>query len=352
MQVKEWRFLDYGTLVEPAQGVLVLDVGRLLVPGVLDHHQEDGEAECAASLVVSHPTLVLDHLRGREEVTLVTHKSPDFDAVAASYLSLRLLEEGKVTLGMRKLGGYAKIVDSASLPRTVSLVDTPYTHLYAAFQTIPPPSLPGESREARAQRVGERRMKVGFEMMSKWEKAAETGEELLENPNLFRGDRDFEKSGKIVQEDYLSYSGDCRRARKGRTLLSTIDGNGLLPVDWLMVLRPRSFLLKEWARRDFTGSPSGNGFSLIISSLYEGNFMIATSPDSGTHLRGLGTLLNRREEERRRREGAPLLEWYDGNSPFFRYRIVANPKGGTLLSPEEVFQTFQEYISSLGPIHT
>ena len=143
----------------------------------------------------------------------------------------------------------------------------------------------------------------------------------------------------------------CQRSKLGRLFRRRV-GNGLLPVDWLMVLRPRSFLLKEWARRDFTGSPSGNGFSLIISSLYEGNFMIATSPDSGTHLRGLGTLLNRREGERRRREGAPLLEWYDGNSPFFRYRIVANPKGGTLLSPEEVFQTFQEYISSLGPIHT
>jgi len=107
-----------------------------MAPGVLDHHFSGAETECAASLVVKHPELVLDHLRpvGRPAdavgpVTIVTHTLPDFDALAAVFLSLRLLETGVVDEGMRTLAAYAKLADSALLPATIDLGATPWPFL-------------------------------------------------------------------------------------------------------------------------------------------------------------------------------------------------------------------------------
>ena len=57
-----YRFVHYGEKLDPQTNTLVLDVGMKTVPGVIDHHHPDAEAECTASLIVKHPELVLDHV--------------------------------------------------------------------------------------------------------------------------------------------------------------------------------------------------------------------------------------------------------------------------------------------------
>ncbi|MCR4395685.1 MAG: hypothetical protein NUW07_03010, partial [Candidatus Saccharicenans sp.] len=57
-----FQFAPYGQEFQPQPATLVLDVGLKTVPGIIDHHQPEAEAECAASLVVKYPQLVLRHL--------------------------------------------------------------------------------------------------------------------------------------------------------------------------------------------------------------------------------------------------------------------------------------------------
>jgi len=87
-----FQFAPYGKEFLPEPGTIVPDVGMKTVPGVIDHHQPEAEAECAASLVVKHPELVLSHLQKNEpEITIITHRLPDFDASSAIFLTLKLL---------------------------------------------------------------------------------------------------------------------------------------------------------------------------------------------------------------------------------------------------------------------
>lgn len=62
-------------------------------------------------------------------------------------------------------------------------------------------------------------------------------------------------------------------------------------------------------------------------------------PESGVHLKGLGDLLN--EKEREKREASKTLfpfQWYDGNCPFFNYRIIVSPQDETLLTHDEIVE--------------
>jgi hypothetical protein len=119
-----YDFVDYGEDLEPQPGVLVVDVGMRTVPGVIDHHHPDAEPECAASLVVKHPGLVLDHLRPDgapppERCHIITHRYPDFDAAAASRGAPA--RDGRVDGAMQDLAAYARSVDSSLPPRSTCL---------------------------------------------------------------------------------------------------------------------------------------------------------------------------------------------------------------------------------------
>lgn len=112
-----------------------------------------------------------------------------------------------------------------------------------------------------------------------------------------------------------------------RLYLPGSQGPGPELVDGLVVQNPKSFLLKEWARRDVFNSPLGRGFSFLLTNLGHRRFIIGVDPEAGVNLRGLGSLLNQREKEKRERLGRPVSErWYEGNCPFFDYRIIDSPR--------------------------
>ena len=140
-----FRFVEYGTAFEPSPGTIVLDVGRKTVPGVIDHHQADAEPECTASLLAKYPNLILDHVPFSETnpLTFITHKLPDFDALASIFLTLRLIETRTFDEGMAALAAYTKIVDSSSLPRKTDLAATPYGILRGLFAGAKSPLLLG-----------------------------------------------------------------------------------------------------------------------------------------------------------------------------------------------------------------
>lgn len=133
-----YQFVHYGQELDPEDKTLVLDVGMKTVPGIIDHHHPEADVECTASLIAKSPHLVLDHIK-REEIqrkeqgpyslSIITHRFPDFDALSSIFLALKLLEKGAVDSAMEKIAGYAKMVDSALLPKEIDLSSTPYSIL-------------------------------------------------------------------------------------------------------------------------------------------------------------------------------------------------------------------------------
>ncbi|MCX6561300.1 MAG: hypothetical protein NTZ26_12400 [Candidatus Aminicenantes bacterium] len=335
----EYQFADYGTPFETTPGRVVVDVGMRLAPGVLDHHHPEAEAECAASLVVKHPELVLDHIRpgGREPegtLTFVTHKLPDFDALAAIFLARRLIERGEIDPAMRALAAYTMIVDSSALPPALDLAATPYAVLRGLFAGA------GKSEET----INRERTEEGLKFMRHLHARAEEGAELMENPRLFQGIDRYERAVRKIGEDFQNYLADAARSPKFGISLPLPDGSGRRTVDGLSVARPHCFLLKEWARRDRAYAPGGKGFSFVMSLYGDSRFIIGVDPAAGVNLRGLGGMLNALEQARRAELGRPAgPPWYEGAGAFFEYRIVDSPRDESVLAPAVVFEAVKAF---------
>jgi hypothetical protein len=334
-------FVHYGMVLEPRKNTLVLDVGMKTLPGVIDHHHPQAETECTASLIAKYPHLVLDHVNkttlGKESeepqsLKFITHRLPDFDAVASIFLALKLIEIEKMDPQMAHIAGYTKMVDSATLPKDIDLTVTPYSILRALFKSIRK-----EEKVANLQRIDE-----GLRFMEFLYSKSEEGYELLENRTLFAGIGRYEKAIKEAEEDYFDYLADMNRAEKKVLFLPRSDGGGKRETDALIVRNPRSYLLKDWARRDRDNTDHGEGFGFLMTNFWNRRYILGVDPDKGIYLRGLGELFNRKEEERRIAEDRPPgFRWYDGNCPFFNYRIVDSPQDGTSLTHKEIVETIE-----------
>jgi hypothetical protein len=343
-----YSFVNYGEDLPPRPDAIAVDVGMKMAPGVIDHHQVTAEAECAASLVVKYPGLVLDHIQAQPSgqapgppraITLITHRLPDFDAVCSIFLVTRLLEEGRVDPAMLKLAEYAKIVDSASLPKSLDLASTPHTILRALFAQIRNPSEEKNNFE---------RMREGLKFMKFLHVRAQGGHDLLQNRQLFAGVDRYERAMRRAEEDYFQYLEDIRQAEQAELYLPLVPafGPGRKKVDGLFIRRSRSFLLKEWARLDRIHPTQNNGFTFLLSSIGPGRFMLGVDVEHRVTLKGLGPLLDARETEARRLMNLPFDNpWYDGNCAFFQNRIVVSPRDGSVLAYEDVVEEVKKFSS-------
>ena len=346
-----YQFVNYGEDLRPARGVLILDVGMKTVPGVIDHHHQEAEVECTASLITKHPRLVLDHIREgitekKEEslkLRIVTHRLPDFDSICSIFLALKLIETGKINSSMEKLAHYTKMVDSSALPKEIDLTCTPYSILRSLFAEI----RRGEE-ESNLERVRE-----GLKFMNFLYSKSEEGYEILENRALFSGIDRYGWAMRKTEDDYFNYLSDIDRARKFILHLPLTQGSGKKKVDGLVTKNPKSFLLKEWARRDKENSPLKSGFGLLVTNFWNKRYILGVDPEKEVNLRGLGDLLNEKETEKRNKAGRPFtFRWYDGNCPFFNFRIIDSPQDGTSLSQEEIVNTlllFGQNLDSKAP---
>jgi hypothetical protein len=338
-----YEFVNYGEKLFPQPETIILDVGMKTVPGVIDHHHPEAEPECTASLIVKYPRLVLDHLKSRPgqekayapaSLRVVTHRLPDFDALSSIFLALKLLELGSVDASMEKIGAYAKMVDSASLPREIDLTATPYSILRALFS-----GAKKEEAEINRERAVE-----GMKFMRFLYAKAEESYDILENRGLFAGIDRYERAMRKIENDYFHYLGDFQKAQKVSLDLPLAAGQGRKKVDGLVVRNPSSFLLKEWARRDINHTPLADGFSFLMTNFGNRRYILGVDPARGINLKGLGGLLNRKEEEKRANAGMDFsFRWYEGNCPFFNFRIIDSPQDGTLLSHEEIVEIVLDF---------
>ena len=124
---------------------------------------------------------------------------------------------------------------------------------------------------------------------------------------------------------------------------------------------------KDWARSDARRAGNGRGFIGLSAFMTEGarqsrRCILSLAPDAGASLRGLGSLLDQAESDRRRhlygvddratdpatgaakppRPGyANSDPWYDGRAHGFT--IVDAPRDGTLLTADEVEAIFLRF---------
>jgi len=339
-----YKFVNYGENLSPEKETLVLDVGLKTVPGVIDHHHPEAEPECTASLIVKYPRLVLDHIRAREaegkvqKLQFITHRLPDFDALASIFLALKLIEKGEVDSSLEKIARYTKMVDSASLPKEVDLAATPYSILRALFS-----GARKVENEVNAERARE-----GLKFMKFLYSKSEEGYEIVENRLLFKGIERYESAMRKVENDYFPYLEDLAKGQKISLFLPLVSGSGKIKLDGLIVKNPQSFLLKEWARRDKEHPSFGEGFAFLLTNFGNKRYILGVDPEKGVNLKGLGAKLNQRENEKRAVSQKYLTrQWYDGNCPFFNYRIIDSPQDETLLNHEEVVETLLSFSQSL-----
>jgi hypothetical protein len=86
----------------------------------------------------------------------------------------------------------------------------------------------------------------------------------------------------------------------------------------------------------------------LVTSFGSQRYILGVDPGRGVNLRGLGALLNLKEQERREAEGKLLTyRWYEGNCPFFNYRIIDSPQDGTALKQKDVLDCLWDFSRSL-----
>ncbi|MCX7974852.1 MAG: hypothetical protein N3B16_10200 [Candidatus Aminicenantes bacterium] len=341
-----YHFVPYGEVLVPEKDTFALDVGMKTVPGVIDHHHPEAEPECTASLLVKHPELIFNHLDPAEfarrrpqerRIKIITHRLPDFDAVASIFICLKLLETGQVDPYLEEIAVYTRMVDSASLPKSLDLTATPYSILRAIFA-----SLKKEGDEGNFERIEE-----GLRLMHFLYTKSEEGYDIIDNRTLFAAVDRYEKAMKRVEEDYFQYLLELEKFPKLSLYLPSVSGDKKILVDGLICRNPKSFLLREWARRDRNNSPHGEGFGFLLTAFGHHRYILGVDPDRGVNLKGLGDLLNQKEEEKRKSLNRPMTyRWYDGNCPFFNYRIIDSPQDGPALSFQEIVRLVIQFGSS------
>ena len=229
------------------------------------------------------------------------------------------------------------MVDSASVPKDWDLPATPNAILRALFQKI----------RKRGFEADCRRVDTGLRLLNFLYDRAGEGEDIFQNSTLFKGIDRYEHAMNDARDDYFNYLKDLARCRIFSLSLPFTSGCGKKTVDGLIVKNPRSFLFKEWARRDAIHAPLKQGFSFLMTNFGDRRYILGVDPDMGIHLKGLGDLLNDRETLRRKQENRSFSErWYDGNCPLFNFRIVDSPQDSSSLSHQEIVDTVQEFSRS------
>jgi hypothetical protein len=391
----EWRycFVPPGERAATTPGVVYVDVGGTVAPGIIDHHGQDGPGTCSAMLVVEQREQVYNHLlspwlvrfeEGRVPAdavwtpTLVLHHDPDFDALVAAFLVRLLIAEGDLPRYARALAGYALEVDQGRRPLPLRAAveaqdegalaldrrELDAIHLaYLAIQSFTGP-------DGRELSSGEK-LRLGHELLecvlagiaAARGDAPRRIDELMPGAHgvdSWRTDARFAPFAALLDRDLELFREDFRQGRKVDSVpLPAADGGEAVPVRAFVAAGPpRSVLHKYWVR--------GAGFPFFICPLSDGagqgsagrvprrRIVLSLDPTFSVDgrrpsLRGLGFRLERAESAARRESGTEVRlgmprygggycdnpdPWYDGRG--HEWTIVDSPLVGTALPYEDI----------------
>ncbi|MEM9069600.1 MAG: hypothetical protein AAGE52_13895 [Myxococcota bacterium] len=368
------RFVPPGTRAEPTPGVLYLDVGGGLRPGIIDHHGADIRPTSTAELILQHRELVYVHFLGGvlkraaagESVggsdltfTLVTHFAPDFDGVVSTYFVKHLVETGEFPSGASALARYVTEVDQG---RYRLHLDRPSTFLaphigQLAIQNL----MTAGDPEQRSIEGLERGLRL-VERVLRDVPGARSPSQFVPDGDDHPASRwassdEFQDARELLAAEPEHFAADFEAAERGSVVLPLQGANGGMEVPAFVATRPpTSKLNKYWVRASgypffvcpyATASDTEGRFGRVILSLDP-----TWTDDEGQtpSLRGLGFALERREcEVRAEEEGgdqrSPTPRWDDGTcsnaDPWYdgrghAFTIVDAPSSTTHLSYADV----------------
>lgn len=369
-----FAFAGYGATAPPTfRDRLFLDVGNDLRRGVVDHHQAGNLAASTTTLVLRRPDLVLAALApGRaptDPFTIVLHEHPDLDAVAATWLAAALLATGVMPPGAEALARYVDKVDEGSIGMSLA---NPFA-VYAAYQRLAGRLLQqpeGNRHEGWRQSVTQGMELLDFAIgVMVAENRPLTAVDAFACPRLFA---DADRAEVLADAGRYQAKMNLPATRPRQVRLRLPGQFGGLVETWALCVRDvqnaydpeRSQFFKDWARTDAQRAPDGRGFPALCVFHSDGpgqvrRCIISVTPDSGATLRGLGALLDNVEADRRQaifgvddRESDPATgvrkdprpgyvnadPWYDGRG--HGHTIVDSPRGGTVLTAEEIEGVF------------
>lgn len=331
----------------PYGRTFVLDVGNRLGDGIIDHHQPGTEAECVASMVARDPDRWIgQYLYKSNQYWLITHFSPDFDAVGSVFLVEKYIRAGSFPEFVTELGDYALKVDSGKMKLDKNRIVQPFSLMLAISKTVHGnPLIPFEDRNFEI-------LNSGFKLFDGMWSILSNGRNVEQVDWEARSE--FHEQTSLLKQDAKIYEDDIfNRSEMYQLNLSSFKSLEVSRIDCLVTRLPKSILWKYWARGDTDHSAHETGYTMTIAFLpsKKTRAIISVDPTASYSLKGLGLYLDYFEMKKlltnktladltkNKREGFHRENpWYDGRSAMHNFTIIDAPRGGSLLSELEIIE--------------
>jgi hypothetical protein len=381
-----YAFVGGAAPIPPSPDVVYVDVGGTLGPGVIDHHQGTPDHCSATRLVVKHPQFVFDHLvppwrsaaRSRAgardplvvSAVIATHKSPDLDALLASYLATVLIRTGRLHPLAEELARMADEVDQG-VSQAVPAADQPPS-LYEIILALSH-ELKGrvDRKSLDASECDPLMQELGFRLIEDWcahrtEGGADRSPDGPSNgsrPAWLRLESEFIDGAlegwrtDTARFDKLAESGRVVRL-EGIRIPCRDEPEQAMTVAAAAIPQVEECWFNKHFLRSGRGSMSPSALTVIAAPanrIDRNRFIIAVDPRASRgNLAGLGAALELREIEKRKRIGAshervgptrfeafPEIcdPWYDGRG--HRHTIIDSPRCGSVLDYDEVVEVLR-----------
>lgn len=301
-------------------------------PGVLDHHQSEGEPLCTSKLVLKYPEFVLSQCEVGKGLTIVTHHNPDIDAIVAAWLVRNLLEErGRLSKAAIRIADMVQQIDRGETELTR---DNPYTFYSVMMMFLD-------------KFVGDDacRMQAGIDFLDEIERefvSALEERRAIDWQNV-AGEAELLE---FIRDDFALFECDVEQGFVRPVLVDCADLSDRKTAHCLFVRQPKSKLFKSWVRgaRDYAGEMK---YEALAVQLNPKRTIISVAPDTGICLKSLGELLQQAEMSKHAELGQLITgenrpgydspdPWYDGRNALHQYTILDSPRAGTVLTWEEI----------------
>lgn len=256
-----YSFIKPGTEVNFIENTLFLDVGNKLCHGIIDHHQLNNIKKSATRLVFENPNLIPQYLN-----QIVLHTNPDLDCVASSYLANYYFQYKKFPVFAKELCDFLDKSDFGfKLENKINL---------SSFFAIIKSKIKDDFEIVNSgHKLIEDLSKIGFDNKNYPSSYSEYINEIENDINIFN--EDLLISETIISKLYNKFTKNYEE------------------VNGLILKNPRSKLFKYWARDD--------GYDLLVVKWNKGRIVISLKGDSFYTLEGIGSELNKLENQKKRR---------------------------------------------------
>ncbi len=336
-------FVPLGYVARPQRGIVYIDAGNAGESGVIDHHHPgEHEAGSACELLIRKPQLLLGHVQGTpsSQIEFRLHRQPDLDCAATLYAACELLDKEPREGILQTLADYVNKIDQGIIPQPEMVADSLYG-VFLAHQKLVEEKFGSGTTDAMLLEAGMRVVDCAFYLMERSRQRADFSCIFRFGPDWFQEER------RLIKRDRTLYDED--RELRSRSYRARVKGRPE-PVEGLWLDHPQSILFKFWARND-QRAEGGRGYAFLAVDWSDlergrGRFVISVAPESDVSLEGLGELLENKESARRKELGKerpvrPIRHPSDNSDPWYfgwghDYTIVDSPRGGTVLTDEEV----------------